>query len=288
MSLLIALISLAHAEEAAFEKAAAPPAEAPKTETALTASVGGTLSTGNSESVTFIAGLDARHKWRRNQLGLVGGAAIGFGANDANADGFLDEGERCLGVEGLACPSTAERYALDARYDRFLNPKSSLYVLVGGFHDKFAGFELRTHAQVGFASNVVDRKRTRLSIEAGADLASEAYVAGVEPASALLLAVQLGAGLEHKINDNVSFADSITLYEPLLTQPEGAQLAPHLSDVRIGNTAALNVKMSDRFSLSLADTLSWRNEPISAPVGVDGTRANLDNTLSVAIVASIL
>jgi hypothetical protein len=94
--------------------------------------------------------------------------------------------------------------------------------------------------------------------------------------------------LTHNFNESVSFSDTLTAYEPVLTQPEGSEFSPYFTDLRIANTATLSAKLSDRFSVSVSDTLAWRNEPVSAPEGVSEKRANVDNTLMVALVASIL
>jgi putative salt-induced outer membrane protein YdiY len=256
--------------------------------TRLTANIGGNLTTGNSEAVSVNGGVEGSHHWGRNELSLAGGITLGFGAIDENADGFLAEAERCLGVEGKECASTAERVALDLRYDRFLSDKDSLYVLVGAFHDPFAGFELRSHAQLGYARVLVATAATGLSVELGADVANEDYVEGVTPASAKLIAAQASMKLTHNFNESVSFSDTLTAYEPVLTQPEGSEFSPYFTDLRIANTATLSAKLSDRFSVSVSDTLAWRNEPVSAPEGVSEKRANVDNTLMVALVASIL
>lgn len=289
MTLILVLTTLAFAEDPTFVGAAAPAAaQAPAPETHLKASAGGTFTAGNSEAVTLNAGLDASHKWTNNQLGVLGSAALGFGATDANADGFLSSDERCLGLANKACDSTAERFSLDARYDRFFSVKSSLYLLAGGFHDKFAGFALRSHVQLGYANHVIDQKDTHLKLEAGVDFANEAYVAGVTPASAKLLGVQLGLGFDHTFNANVAFSDGLTVYEPLVTQPEGSPFAPHFTDIRLGNVATISAKMTDKLSINLSDSLAWRNEPIAAPAGITETRSPFDNTLGVAMVASLL
>lgn len=288
MTLVLALSTLAFAEEPTFVGAAAPVAATPKPETHLQASAGGNFTAGNSEAVAVNAGLNFTHKWTQNQLGLVGGAAIGFGATDANADGFLAADERCIGVPGNPCASTAERYGIDGRYDRFFTEKSSLYLLAGALHDKFAGFQLRAHVQAGYAAHVIDTKETHLKLEAGVDFANEAYVPGVVPASAKLLAAQVGLGYDHAFNEGVSFNDAFTVYEPVFTQPEGAAFSPHLTDVRIGNVASITAKMTDRLSVSISDTLAWRNEPISAPEGISASRSKVDNTLALNLVASLL
>lgn len=288
MLIALALTSYAHAEEPTFVGTKTGD-ETPKVETHLTANLGGNFTAGNSESITFNAGFDFSHKWKRNQIGLVGGAAIGYGAVDADANQFLDEEERCVGATGNDCQSTAERYSAEARYDRFFSKTDSLYVLVGGLHDKFAGFEIRTHGQVGYAKHIISEDKTHLKVEAGVDFANEQYVPGVVPESANLLAVQIAADYSHQFNDQVSFTDGLKIYEPLLTQPDGSPFAPHFTDIRIDNVAAISAKMSDKLSVSVSDTLAWRNEPVAPPEGFEGqSRSNIDNTITVALVASIL
>lgn len=287
MLFTLALVTFAHAEEATFA-GTAEVAEAPKSETRVTANIGGNVTAGNAEAYSLNGGFDVTHKWKRNQFGLVGGAALGYGAVDANADGFLSRTERCLGVSECA-PST-ERVTVDARYDRFFSKgASSLYVLVGAYHDKFAGFDYRAHGQLGYARHLVDTKRTHVKVELGADFATEDYVEGVLPNSTRLIAAQLGANIEHKFNENVGISDALIIYEPLLTQPDGSPFAPHFTDLRVTNTLALTAKMSDKFSISVSDTLAWRNEPVAAPEGIiDEGRSPVDNTLTIALVASIL
>lgn len=287
MLLVVLSTTFAHAEEPKFEVPKAVEA-APAPETRLTANIGGNFTTGNSESVSINGGFDAMHHWKRNQVGAVGGVSVGFGAIDENADGFLAGSERCLGVADKECASTAERYGVDVRYDRFLSKRDSLYVLVGAFHDPFAGFELRSHAQVGYARLLVNRQTTHLSLELGIDGANEDYVEGVVPASTRLVAAQAALKFDHAFNESVGFTNTLTAYEPVLTQPDGSDFAPHFTDLRINNTATISAKMTDKLSISVSDTLAWRNEPVSAPTGVGESRANLDNTLSIALVASIL
>lgn len=285
--MLLALAHLAHAEDATFVGTKTGE-EAQKPETHLTANAGGNFTAGNAEAITFNAGVDVSHRWKQNQVEVVGGAAIGFGATDANADGFLSSSERCIGVEGKECDSTAERYSIDGRYDRFISEKSSLYILGGAFHDKFAGFQLRTHGQLGYAFRPIETTASHLKVEAGIDFANEQYVDGVVPVSANLLAAQVAANFEHTFNESVGFKDSLTVYEPILTQPDGSPFAPHVTDIRVGNVATVSAKMTNKLSISVSDTLAWRNEPISAPEGIDETRSPFDNTLTVALVASLL
>lgn len=264
------------------------PIEVKKAETRLTANLGGNLAVGNSESFSLGAGLTFTNKWKSNQIGVLGAAALGYGAVDANADGFLSAAERCLGVKGNPCQPTTEMFALEGRYDRYFTERSSLYLLVGGLHDKFAGFQLRSHVQVGYAFHILDTERDKLKAEVGVDFANEAYVEGVVPSSTKLLAAQVAAVYSHSFSENVGFSNSLTIYEPMLTQPDGSPFAPYFTDLRITNVASINAKLSNKFSITFSDTLAWRMEPVAAPVGVNEKRSPVDNSLTVALVASIL
>lgn len=300
MLIALSLLSTAQAEEAKFEGTKSGD-EFPKAETRLTANLGGNFVAGNSESINFNAGFDLQHKWRRNQIGLVGGAAIGSGAVDVDADGFLSPEERCIGATGNDCQPTTEKYNLDLRYDRFVSKRSSLYLLLGGLHDKFGGYDLRAHGQLGVAHLLVNRDKTHLKIEIGVDAANEDFVEGVEPNSQFLLALQAGLAADHAFNDNVSLSDTLVIYDPFLTMPEGGEFAPSFADVRITNTATITAKMTDRLSVSVSDAFGWRNLPVAPPEGVgsdvdgdgyitfdEGGRSHFENTLTVALVASIL
>ena len=86
--LLVLSLLPAYAEEPTFTTVKTVEAVAAPV-TKLTANLGGNFTTGNSESVAINGGFDASHHWLRNELALVGGVAVGFGAVDENADGFL-------------------------------------------------------------------------------------------------------------------------------------------------------------------------------------------------------
>ncbi len=283
--LLFFIVLPAPADEPTFDTTKSVE-QAEKPVTHLAATLGGTLTSGNTESLVVNGGITASHHWLRNELGLAAGLNEGLGAVDANADGYLAGAERCFGVG--PCAKTAERLSADVRYDRFLTEHASIYVLVGALHDPFVGFAHREHGQIGYAYTLVDTKADRLKAELGADLANEQYVVGVAPSWTHLVAAQVGVQYTHTFNDAVAFGDALTAYEPVLTQPEGQDFAPHLTDVRLTNEASITARAGESLGIRLTDTLVWRNEPIAAPAGVPGTRAALDNTVSITLVASLL
>jgi len=227
---------------------------------------------------TIYANATGSYKWDKNKLGAEAKATIGQSKVDADGDGILSDSERRDPFK----PS-AERYSLDARYDRFLSDKDSLYLLGGAFSDKFAGYDFRTHEQLGYSRVIVDQAhpvseaedapalKTKLVGEIGIDVAQENFVEGVDPQTDLIIAGRAMLGLTHQITEETSFADTIEAYENV-QDPE---------DLRVLNTASLSTKFSDKVSFKISDNLLFDNVPVT------GFR-KLDHTFMVTLVASIL
>ncbi|MEZ4235580.1 MAG: DUF481 domain-containing protein [Myxococcota bacterium] len=257
------LVCGAYAEDSEFAGTVAPPEEQ-KTE--LTAELGGTLATGNSNYYAVNGGMALKHTAGKNQLTV--GAGLNLGAARAVIDTDGD------GVpEGIADQYTenARRLFADARYDRFLSDKDSLYALAGAFHDRFAGFDLRAHEQLGYSRRLVKDDDTELRVEIGADWAQEDYVTDVDPNYANVIAARLLVGVSHKFSEQVAFSDTAEIYENVI----------NVDDVRILNNATLTSALSGKLSLKLTHALIFDNVP------VEGFRP-LDQTTMVTLVATLL
>jgi len=269
MVLLVALAraadppAFAGADVAGAALAGAAPAP-PKTR--LAAVLGGAFTSGNTSTYTLNAGVDADHRWARNKLGIDAGANLGRSVLDTNADGKLDEAERAAGWA-----ETAKKAWIEPRYDRYVGARDSLYVLAGTLIDPFAGYDNRSHAQLGYSRVVYTQPRTQVVVELGADGAREDRVEGVEPAEVYVVSARVMLGLTHTFNDNVSFTNKLEVYESI----------PELLDVRVLNQASILAKLSTAFSLKLSHDLTFDNAP------VEGFQP-LDHTTTVTFVASIL
>ncbi len=264
--MIVALLALAHAADPAFVGADTAGQAFPKPVTRLAAELGGAFTSGNTSTYTLNASVDADHRWTRNKVGVDAGANLGRSVIDTNGDGHVTEDERAAGWA-----ETAKKVWVDARYDRYVGRRGSLYVLAGTLLDPFAGYDNRSHVQLGYSRLLYDKKPTQLVAEAGADGAREDFVAGVDPAEAYVVSVRVMVGLTHAFNENVSFTDTLEVYESV----------PNLADLRVLNQAALTAKLADKFSLKLSHNLTFDNEP------VEGFRP-LDHTTTVTFVASIL
>ena len=256
--------ALAGAQEIAGTEEAGQAFE--ESETSLSAELGGSLTTGNTDFYNLSAGLAGAHQSGRNKLGLKISALFGQAHVDRNDDGFINDLDKTEGRE-----TNAKRLDSELRYDRFLGERISLYVLGGALVDQFAGYDLRTHEQIGVSYMAIKTEPTSLMLEFGFDIAQELYTGDVDPGYASVFAARLLAGFSHNFSESVGFTNTLEAY------PNVVQWA----DVRVLNDAALSAKLSDMISLRLSHQLAFDNQPVEG-------FAKLDQTTRVTIVASIL
>lgn len=259
------LAAAAFAEDPVFEGTDAAGQAFAEPTTRLSAELGATFATGNTDFYTLAAGLDGGREWKRNKLGLTAGALFGRGFVDADGSGSISDAERDAGrVE------TARRAGAEARYDRFFGDNDSLYALAAGLVDPFAGYDLRSHEQIGYSRRLVKTEKTEMLGEVGFDVAQENYVDGVDPNRADIFAGRVMLSVHQVLNANAAFDLKAELYENVVDP----------KDLRVLTTAGLNTKISDKLSFKLGHGLVFDNVP------VEGFR-NLDQVTTATLVASI-
>lgn len=265
--MILSLFSLvALAEDPKFVKPEVPPAEeVAKPEFKLSAEFGGSYTAGNSNFYTITSTLNSSYKYEKSKVGLIGGVVIGAAKSDTNGNGVIDETEKMAPFK-----QNAERYYADLRYDYFMGKKNSLYVLIGGYSDQFAGFDLRTHEQLGYGRVLIDTEDTDWNVELGVDFAQEDYVDGVEAAGQNVLAARAMTTFSHKFNGTLSLQESVEVYENVLDA----------QDLRLLNQAAMVITLSKALNLKLSHNLIFDNVP------VEGYR-KADSTLNLTIVATL-
>ena len=261
---MILFLSVALAEDSAFATTDASVFDEPEAD--LSAELGGTFAGGNAVYRTVNGALAAGYRWQRNKLSLDGSVAIGQAIIDAEGDGIIDDADRATGLQ-----ENARRYQADLRYDRFLTERDALYVLAGAFVDPYAGYDLRAHEQLGYARILVASDATELRAEVGFDVAQEFYVEGIDPATANIYAAKVLLGLTHQLNESVSVAEQVEVYENVIDP----------ADVRVINGASVSAALSDVFSLKVSHALTYDNVPVA------GYRP-LDQTTMVTFVATLL
>jgi putative salt-induced outer membrane protein YdiY len=265
-ALLVAMA--AHAEDSEFAgTVAAATDEPPKTESHVSAALGGTYTSGNSTFYSLTALAKADHLWAvRNKVSGEIGAQLGGSKSDVDGDGHLNEEERQGPLE-----EDVRRLSGELRYDRLVSDHDAFYALAGAFHDPFGGYDVRAHEQVGYSRLLVSTEDTKFRTELGFDWAQEDYVDDIDPNYADVFAGRILLGLDHKFNENVGFGDVFEVYESLTD----------FEDVRILNTATFSSKLTTVFSLNLSHVLVWDNIPVEG-------FAELDQTVMATVVATIL
>jgi Protein of unknown function, DUF481 len=269
MLLLPLLLTVAHAEDSTFAGASTAPVEVEEVETDLSAEVGAAYADGNVWYYTVNAGLSYGRKWGSNRVSGAASANLGRAAADLDGDGIVSDTERPGALFDL--PESARKLAAEARYDRFLTERGSLYLLAGAYTDRFSGYDARSHEQIGYSLWVVQGDAVKLRTELGADYAQEFYVEGTDSASANIIAARVLVGLEWKLNENVSFTDTAETYVNVLSP----------DDTRVLNQAVLSSKLSTVFSVKLSHTLTFDNVPVT------GYRP-LDQGAMVTLVATLM
>lgn len=254
--LAIALLSAAIAADSTFA-GADPSVKASEAPTStVSAELGGVWVSGNTSTFTLNGALRGAYGWDRNRLRLDVAANIGQSYVDADGNGHVSDDERAAGrVE------SARRYLLETRYDRYVGERDSVYALAGGLIDPFAGYDTRTHAQLGFSRRFLMTESTRLVGELGGDVAREDFVAGVEPGGATVVAARALGGLEHRFNPSVTFAETLEVYENVL--------AP--DDLRVISHASVTSGLAKGLSLRISHQVLFDNVPVEGFRKVDQT-----------------
>ena len=275
MLLLLSFVLPATAQDVAFQGTKeTKELEVPEAKTTLAAELGGLWTTGNAQLYAVNGGITFESRWKRNRISALAGTNLGAAVPDVDGNGFLDDTERESGYR-----ENARRVFGEARYDRFLSEKDSLYVLAGGFHDIFAGFDLRTHEQIGYSRVLLDRRKkdgdkeklvTLMRAEIGFDYAQEWRTSEEDP-FANVLAGRLLFGLSHQFNDNVGVTETFELYENVIDPV----------DLRILNTAAVTATLTSKLSLKVSHTLIFDNQPVP-------NFRKFDQTTGVTLVATLL
>lgn len=265
--LIMLLAGLASAQDAEFAETEKAVEEAEKPETSLSAEFGGALAAGNSAAYSLSAGIGGSHKWSTNKFTFGAGGLFGQSVADGDGDGVLSNTERDVGYVTNQQQATA-----DVRYDRFFGDKNSVYFLAGALIDPFAGYDSRTHEQIGYSRSFINNDDTTLVGEIGFDWAQENYVADVDPNYQDIFAARGMVGFKHTFNESVSFQDTLEVYPNLVD----------LEDVRLLNTASLAAKLSDKLGFKTSYNLRFDNVPVSPAY------RKTDHSLTASLVVTVL
>jgi putative salt-induced outer membrane protein YdiY len=190
-----------------------------------TASIGVTVTQGNSDSVMGAAQVLSQKKWGPNEMRL-------------GADGTYGELEGQKNVEGLHG---------FAQYNRLFTERAFGYLRLDGLHDAIADIEYRFTFSPGAGYYFIKNEQTTLSGEAGPAFIYEKQ--GGE--STGYITARLAERLEHKFNDNVR------LWQAIEFLPQVDDLNNFLINAEIG----VESKLTPRLSMKVFAIDNYDNEP---------------------------
>jgi putative salt-induced outer membrane protein YdiY len=216
-------------------------------ESDLSAELGGNTSMGNVGTSVLYARFQAGYRWGWNRLSLKGLALYGQSMVDANGDGMLDEAERSGGFD-----RTAQRFVADARYDRYLNTVSSVYLMAGWMNNPFSGYERRLHGQSGYSRFLLAADSHEVVGETGFDVAHERYVPDVLPREDWVYSargfVSWTSHVEEMIELGHSFESFVNVEAP--------------EDVRLIGEVSLSLRASNILSVKTTYLVEHETTPI--------------------------
>jgi putative salt-induced outer membrane protein YdiY len=249
----------------------APPAERhtaelgdgpPKKETSWTASLGGTLNTGNTESWQVNAGsslslLRAPHSFRGD---------VQFAYGQARLDGED------------AYQDTVRNFNGNLHYSYFFNDHDGLFSAVSHRWDTFAGLDTRLQTQAGYVRNFFRKAKHRFWGELGYDFTYDNLhpdplvndMGEILPGTAEVHSGRVYLGYENELNEAVTFKTHVETLINLQTP----------DDVRINWDNALRSTLTAGLKLELLFNLKFDSIPVPTRQKLDTrTQVNLIYTL---------
>lgn len=231
--------------------------------TSLNLSFGGMYNTGNARSLA-VTGM-GKFILRRKIHQFTAAAAGNYGRAALAAR------------DDLATPSDESRIADttsnvqgQVRYDVFFHERFSAFLMATGRYDKFQGLDFRLNVDPGVAMYALAEATHKLWFEVGYDFQFDvrsdrardiaAAAGGDRPSKTLVNhAARLFAGYTNNLSKHVTFD---TGFEYLQSVIVGRRF-------RMNWVNALNVSLSDRFTLGATFVLRYENQPLAGVVQLD-------------------
>jgi putative salt-induced outer membrane protein len=210
---------------AALTSVAAYSQEASTNKWETTASVGFTITSGNSDSILANAQVLSQKKWEANEMRLGADAAYGE----------LDEEKNVEALHGFA------------QYNRLFTERAFGYMRLDALHDAIADVEYRITFSPGAGYYFIKNEQTTLSGEAGPAFIYEKQ--GGDTTG--YFTARLAERFEHKFNENVR------LWQFAEILPQVDNLDNFLVNAEIG----VESKLTEKLSLKVFAIDNYDNEP---------------------------
>jgi putative salt-induced outer membrane protein YdiY len=207
------------------------------------ASVGLTVSRGNSENVLFTANAKMSRKDPRNEISFGVDAAYGESTTTSKRDPVT------LRKTETTTKSANLLHAF-FQYNRLFDERLYGYVRLDGLHDDLADISYRISFSPGIGYYFIKTPNTRLSIEVGPGVILE-RTSGADANTDIYATLRVAERFEHKFND------SVKMWQSLEFLPQVDRFGNYLINFEIGAEAAFN----KTFSLRTYIQDTYDNEP---------------------------
>ena len=190
-----------------------------------TVAFGGSLTSGNSDTLGLNLSVGSEKKSEKNEFAL--GLSGSYGETDSE--------------------TSTEIANLFFNYKRMFD-KSYIFSNTSLFHDKIALIAYRFTTAVGYGRNVIDSERTTLGLEGGVAYIHEDYEDDPTGAMPTLdaddkFSLRLGNNFEYR------FSPTAKLWQTAEYMPEFDDFDSYLVNAAIGVEAAMTTTLSLRFSI---------------------------------------
>lgn len=228
------------------------------------AEAGLVITSGNSRTTTMTGSASAERKDKDNKLAasLTGTFARATTrlVVDGNANGAIDPGEL-----SEATATSARNAAAQARYDRYLSEKNSLYVTALAAIDTPAGKDFQGGGQLGYSRALLTQAKHEVLAEAGYDLSYLNLTAG---GSTTIHSARLFAGYKGKLSETTALEGSLEGLFNINGIAIAGQQADAFKATRVNASAALTTSLSSKISLSVSFAAKYNQ--FRTPIGPIG------------------
>lgn len=233
--------------------------EAPKKPWSNVTELGLVLTSGNSEAQSLNFGNKYAYAWSKAELNIdaVALRAETTARTVTNTGGVLTETETTT--------TTAELYALGAKYRRNITPRFFWYTGAGWLRNELSGIENRYNAGGGVGYKFVDSARHKLAGEIGANYTNEDFVF-IQPDgsdSADYAAARGFLGYQFLFREGAKFTSDLEVLDNL----------DATDDWRVNWVNSVTANLTKKLALKASYALLYDNVPVVQPIDDPGTPA---------------
>jgi hypothetical protein len=241
------------------------------------------ITGGNSQSKSFVFGVNGFRKEGNNKLTLEGGLAYGTSnVMVANVDSTTDPSNPVITSLDRQQTTSTNNMAAKGRYDRFFTDNNTLYASGQAAADKIAGKTFFGGGQIGYSRQLVDDKWNIVVAELGYDFSYERYIQQpgktLDPvaihSARVLVGETLSLSKETGLTASVEALFNLNKEGKASNASDGTTGVAAFKDTRVNMKLGLSTNLWKQLSFGFSFALKYDQNPAARPVpkgAQDGT-----------------